>query len=402
MDYVVRYQGGNNAGHTVCRDGDVFRLHLLPSGILYPHITSVIAPGVVVDPQVLLEEIKMLDGKGIKRGALLLSSQAHLIMPYHRLLDQATEVRLGQAKIGTTGKGIGPAYSDKAARVGLRVQDLLDLKIFKEKLVAALQWKNVLLRDIFQMEPLDPDDIIAAAQTYTEKLAPLITDTTHVLNEALSDDKNVLFEGAQGTMLDVDHGTYPFVTSSSPVAGGACAGAGVSPLRIKKIIGIAKAYLTRVGHGPFPTEQDNEVGEMMRDVGKEYGATTGRARRCGWFDAPILRYAVRVNGLTALALTKLDVLSSFQKIRLAVAYDYQGEELKDIPVNQSVFHDCRPVYREMDGWQEELSDIKSFKDLPKAARAFIATIEELVGIPVGLVSVGPQREQTILVDERLL
>lgn len=402
MQYVVRYQGGNNAGHTVCWGGNVFKLHLVPSGIMYPHITSIVGPGVVVDPPVLLEELEMMDRRGIERGTIFLSSQAHLIMPYHRALEQAAELRLGTSKIGTTGKGIGPAYADKAARIGLRAQDLLDPKIFKEKLRVTLETKNVLLRDVYGLDPMDPAEIAAEFEVYAKQLAPLIADTTQILNKALDEGENVLFEGAQGTMLDVDHGTYPFVTSSSPVAGGACTGAGVSPMKIDSIIGIAKAYLTRVGHGPFPTELGDDLGSRMRDVGQEYGATTGRARRCGWLDALVLRYAVSVNGLTSLAFTKLDVLSSFDQIKVAVAYKYGTETLDELPVNQSVFHDCEPIYEELDGWQQHLSDIRRFQDLPGEAQAFVARVEEIAGIPVGLISVGPDREQTIIMKDRLL
>lgn len=396
MDMIVRYQGGHNAGHTVIAEGHELKLHLLPSGILRPHITSVIANGLVIDPKALIEELDQVKAIGISEPNLVISSNAHLIMPYHRLLDQAAEVKLGKSKIGTTGLGIGPCYTDKASRVGLRMQDLQDMKIFREKLSVALEFKNQVLTKIYGMDPVDLDEVVDEYTAYAERLKGMIGDTSFVINRALDDGKNVLLEGAQGTMLDIDHGTYPFVTSSSPIAGGACIGAGISPTKIKRIIGIVKAYTTRVGSGPFPTEQDNEVGETMRSVGYEFGTTTGRARRCGWLDAVILKYAVRLNGLTEIALTKLDVLSQFETIRIAVGYKHDGVVYEHMPSHQSTFHKCTPVYEEMEGWMTDISDITSYEKLPRQARAYIDRIEELSGVPIAMISVGPNRTQTIL------
>ncbi|MCL6472943.1 MAG: adenylosuccinate synthase [Firmicutes bacterium] len=396
MDMIVRYQGGHNAGHTVIAEGHELKLHLLPSGILRPHITSVIANGLVIDPKALIEELDQVKAIGISEPNLVISSNAHLIMPYHRLLDQAAEVKLGKSKIGTTGLGIGPCYTDKASRVGLRMQDLQDMKIFREKLGVALEFKNQVLTKIYGMDPVDLDQVVDEYTLYADRLKGMIGDTSFVINRALDDGKNVLLEGAQGTMLDIDHGTYPFVTSSSPIAGGACVGAGISPTKIKRIIGIVKAYTTRVGSGPFPTEQDNEIGEAMRSVGCEFGTTTGRARRCGWLDAVILKYAVRLNGLTEIALTKLDVLSQFETVRIAVGYKHDGVVYEHMPSHQSTFHKCTPVYEEMEGWMTDISDITSYEKLPKQARAYIGRIEELTGVPIAMISVGPNRMQTIL------
>lgn len=396
MDMVVRYQGGHNAGHTVIADGHELKLHLLPSGVLYPHITSVIGNGLVIDPSALIKELDQLANAGVAEPNLVISTNAHLIMPYHRVLDQAAEVKLGKAKIGTTGLGIGPAYTDKAARVGLRMQDLLDMKIFREKLDVALGFKNQIITKIYDLEPLDLDEIVDEYSLYAERLKGIIGDTVRIINEALANGKNVLLEGAQGMMLDLDHGTYPFVTSSSPIAGGACIGAGVSPTRIKRLIGITKAYTTRVGAGPFPTEQENEIGETMRSVGGEYGTTTGRSRRCGWFDGVILKYSATINGLTEIALTKLDVLSGFEKIKICVGYEHEGKIYDHMPCHQTVFHKCTPVYEEMEGWQTDISGIDSYEKLPEATRAYIKRLEEIIGTPITMISVGPDRAQTIL------
>ncbi|MBE0447783.1 MAG: adenylosuccinate synthase [Actinobacteria bacterium] len=396
MDMVVRYQGGHNAGHTVVADGHELKLHLLPSGVLYPRITSVIGSGLVIDPRALIKELDELKEIGLSEPNLILSANAHLIMPYHRLLDQASELKLGKAKIGTTGLGIGPAYTDKASRVGLRVQDLLDMKIFREKLEVALSSKNQVLTKIYGLEPLDADDIADEYRGYAERLKGVIGDASRVINEALDNGKNVLLEGAQGMMLDIDYGTYPFVTSSSPIAGGACIGAGISPIRIKRIIGIAKAYTTRVGSGPFPTELEGDTGETMRSVGCEFGTTTGRPRRCGWFDAVILKYSTRINGITEIALTKLDVLSSFETVKLCVAYEYDGKIYDYMPYHQTVFHGCKPVYEEMEGWQSDISSATSYEKLPKAAKAYIDRLQELIGAPITMISVGPSRTQTII------
>lgn len=395
MDFVVRYQGGHNAGHTVVHDGKELKLHLLPSGVLYPHITSVIGNGLVVDPKALLDELSEIEKIGIERPKLVVSANAHLIMPYHKTIDQATEVRLGKAKIGTTGRGIGPAYADKAARVGLRVQDMLDMKIFREKLAAALDQKKPEF-DFYGIKKPELEEIVEEYAGYAEKINGMIGDTAHLLNWALREGKNVLFEGAQGTMLDLDHGTYPFVTSSSPTAGGACVGTGVSPLLINRIIGIVKAYTTRVGYGPFPTEDAGEIGQTLQCVGAEFGTTTGRARRCGWLDGVVLKYAVEVNGMTELALTKLDVLSSFDTVRICTGYEYSGHVYESMPPHQTIFHKCAPVYEDLPGWRAELGGITEYSKLPEETKRYVDRIEEIAGVPIKLISVGPSREQTIV------
>ncbi|MDP2210976.1 MAG: adenylosuccinate synthase [Candidatus Aquicultor sp.] len=396
MDLVVRYQGGHNAGHTVIADGHELKLHLLPSGILHPNITCVIASGLVIDPKALIKELDEVAEIGIASPNLVLSANAHLIMPYHRLLDQASELKLGSSKIGTTGLGIGPAYTDKASRVGLRVQDLLDMKIFREKLEVALIFKNQVLTKIYDAEPLDVDEIVEEYKGYAERLNGIIGDASRIINDSLDEGKNVLLEGAQGMMLDLDYGTYPFVTSSSPIAGGACVGAGISPLRVKRIIGIAKAYTTRVGAGPFPTELEDDTGELMRKVGVEFGTTTGRPRRCGWFDAVILKYTAKINGLTEIALTKLDVLSPFETLKICVGYEYEGKVYDYMPCHQTVFHGAKPIYEEVEGWNTDISDIATYDALPKAARAYVDRLQELIGAPITMISVGPSRDQTIL------
>lgn len=395
MHIVVRYNGGNNAGHTVVNGNQEFKLHHIPSGILYPHITCVIANGTVINPPVLLEEIDQLEARGISTENLKISCNAHLVMPYHLLLDQAAEYRLGKSQIGTTRRGIGPTYADKASRAGIRLQDLLDMKIFRIKLEQALKEKNAILANVYNQETLDGQEIIATYQKYARRLKKYITDTSLLINAALSQDKYVLFEGAQGTFLDLDHGTYPFVTSSSPVAGGACVGAGVGPLQINKVIGVAKAYVTRVGSGPFPTEQTGEVGEILSELGCEYGTTTGRKRRCGWFDAVLLRYAVRVNGLTSITLTKLDVLSQLASIKICTGYEYEGKVYEEFPSHQTIFHKCNPIYEELEGWQQDISNIKNYAALPTAAKRYIARISELAEVPIEIISVGPKRTQTI-------
>lgn len=395
VDYVVRYQGGNNAGHTVVAGDTKLALHLVPSGILRPEVTPVIGDGVVVDPAVLLEEIDALATQGMSCERLLVSGNAHLIMPYHRVLDKVTERYLGRAKLGTTRRGIGPAYADKAARIGLRAQDLLDMKIFAQKLEVALKEKNAVLTKVYNQLPLDPKRIIAQYEGYAARLEPYIADTSLVVWRALREGRHVLFEGAQGTLLDVDHGTYPFVTSSSPIAGGACTGAGIGPREIDRVIGVAKAYVTRVGSGPFPTEDLGPDGDRMGEVGLEFGTTTGRKRRCGWLDGVLLRYAARLNSLTDVFLTKLDVLSGFERVRIATGYRYQGEIYQEFPPHQTIFHKCEPAYEEMAGWTEDISGARTFSDLPEAARAYVRRIEEIAGVPVTLVSVGPARDQTV-------
>ncbi len=395
MDVIVRYQGGNNAGHTVVNGDRELKLHLIPSGIFYPHVVPVIGDGVVVDPKVLIEELDGLSAQGIAVDKMKISANAHMIMPYHRVLDQASETHLGKAKIGTTRKGVGPAYIDKAARLGIRAQDLLDMKIFRTKVEQALALKNEILVKIYKLPTLDVDEIVQEYESYAERLAPYIIDTSLYINQMLDDGKHVLFEGAQGTLLDLDHGTYPFVTSSSPVAGGACTGSGVGPLRIGEVTGIVKAYITRVGSGPFPTEQNNEFGKHMLEVGCEYGTTTGRQRRCGWLDILILRYAVRVNGLSDMVLTKLDVLTGLEKIKLCIGYRYGDEVYRDFPPHQTIFHKCEPVYEEHSGWSEDITGAKTMDELPAAARDYVARIEELAGLKFSMVSVGQKRDQTI-------
>ncbi|HEY3375459.1 MAG TPA: adenylosuccinate synthase [Candidatus Aquicultor sp.] len=396
MDMVVRYQGGHNAGHTIIADGHELKLHLLPSGVLFPHIQSVIASGLVIDPKALITELDQLKSIGLSEPNLIISGNAHLIMPYHRVLDQASELVLGKSKIGTTGLGIGPAYSDKAARVGLRMQDLLDMKIFRTKLDMALELKNQIITKVYGLEPLDAKAIADEYHAYAERLQGLIGDTVWAINTALGEGKNVLFEGAQGTMLDLDYGTYPFVTSSSPIAGGACVGAGVSPTQITRIIGITKAYTTRVGSGPFPTELVDETGECMRKEGYEYGTTTGRARRCGWFDGMVLKYSAAISGLTDIALTKLDVLSHFPTIKVCVGYEFEGEVYDHMPYHQTVFHKCTPIYEEHEGWQTDITGATSFEQLPKAAQNYVNRLQEIIGVPITFISVGPDRNQTIL------
>jgi adenylosuccinate synthase len=394
-DVVVRYQGGNNAGHTIVASGERYALHLVPTGVLYGHCTPVIGPGVVVNPQILLEEIDALEGRGVDTSRLLVSGNAHLIMPYHLELDRVTERRLGKNRLGTTKRGIGPAYADKAARIGLRVQDLLDPKIFAAKLEVALKEKNLLLTRVYGRLPLERDAIEGDYLTYGERLRPHITDTTAYLHEALDSGKTVMFEGAQATMLDLDHGTYPFVTSSNPIAGGACAGSGVGPKDIDRIVGITKAYCTRVGSGPFPSEADPADSEVLVEVGGEYGTTTGRKRRCGWFDAVAARFAARLNTLTEMVVTKLDVLSSFDLIPVCVGYEYEGRRYDRFPPNQTIFNKCLPVYEELRGWKEDISAARSVDDLPKEARAYLEAIEDLTATPVTWASVGPGREQTV-------
>jgi adenylosuccinate synthase len=400
VDYVVRYQGGNNAGHTVVTpDGELFALHLLPSGILTPGVTCVIGNGVVIDPAVLIGEIDQLEARGIDTSRLVISADAHLIMPHHRALDVVSERYLGKAKIGTTGRGIGPAYGDKVARIGIRVQDLLDPGIFRAKLELALREKNQLLVKVYNRRAIEVDAVVAEYLGYAERLAPLIADTRLLLDRALAEGARVLLEGSQGTLLDVDHGTYPFVTSSSPTAGGAAAGSGIGPTRITRVVGILKAYTTRVGEGPFPTELHDEFGEYLRKAGGEVGVTTGRLRRCGWFDAVIARYARRVNGLTDLFLTKLDVLSSLERVPVCVAYEIDGERVEEMPMTQTALHHATPVYEYLDGWFEPLDDAKTFADLPVAAQTYVRRVEELSGTQVSAIGVGPGRDQTLVLRD---
>ncbi|GAA3568987.1 adenylosuccinate synthase [Nonomuraea rosea] len=397
VDYVVRYQGGNNAGHTVVIGDQKYALHLLPTGILSPDVVPVIGNGVVIDPGVLLSEIDGLVARGISAERLLISSNAHLIMPHHKALDKVTERYLGKAKIGTTGRGIGPAYGDKIARMGVRVQDLLDPGILAKKIEVALTEKNQVLTKVYNRRGIDPEAVLEEYLAYAERLKPHIADTSLVLSKALDAGKFVLLEGGQGTLLDIDHGTYPFVTSSSPTSGGACAGAGIPPNRLTSIIGILKAYTTRVGSGPFPTELTDEMGDWLRTTGGEYGVTTGRDRRCGWFDAVIARYATRINGITDYFLTKLDVLSGLERIPVCVAYEVDGVRHDEIPMTQTDFHHAVPVYEEFPGWREDITSAKSFEDLPPNAQAYVRTLEEMSGAQISAIGVGPGRDQTVVV-----
>ncbi len=395
VDYVVRYQGGNNAGHTVVIGDQKYALHLLPTGVLSPDVVPVIGNGVVVDPGVLLSEIDGLAERGISCDRLLISANAHLIMPQHKAIDKVSERFLGKAKIGTTGRGIGPAYGDKIYRMGIRVQDLLDPGILGKKIEAAVGEKNQILTKIYNRRGLDPAKVLEEYLGYAERLRPHIADTSLVLSQALDQDKVVLLEGGQGTLLDIDHGTYPFVTSSSPTSGGACAGSGIPPTRLTRIIGILKAYTTRVGSGPFPTELLDEQGDWLRQTGGEYGVTTGRNRRCGWFDAVIARYATRINGVTDFFLTKLDVLSGLERIPVCVAYDVDGVRHDEIPMTQTEFHHATPIYEELPGWQEDITSAKTFEDLPPNAQAYVKALEEMSGAPISAIGVGPGRTQTI-------
>ncbi|MDX9871761.1 MAG: adenylosuccinate synthase [Clostridia bacterium] len=395
-DLVVRYQGGNNAGHTVVVDDREFKLHLIPSGILYPGNTCVIGNGVVIDPQVLVEELDYLEKSGVSTENLKLSSRAHLIMPYHIRLDELEEERKGANKIGTTRRGIGPAYMDKAARTGLRLVDLLDEEEFAARLKRNLEEKNNLLQKIYDTEGFDFEEVFQQYRGYLPRIEKYITDTSVIIHQFLSAKKNVLFEGAQGTLLDMDHGTYPYVTSSHPVAGAACIGAGVGPSEINKTIGVVKAYTTRVGEGPFPTELSGEVGEFIREQGQEYGTTTGRARRCGWLDTVILRYAARINGLNSIAVTKLDVLDQLETIKICTAYEYRGEILTEFPASLKVLAECKPIYEELAGWQSDTSLVKKYEDLPAKTKVYLERLCELIHVPASIIAVGPKREQTIV------
>ncbi|WP_326597829.1 adenylosuccinate synthase [Streptomyces sp. NBC_01803] len=395
VDYVVRYQGGNNAGHTVVVGDQKYALHLLPSGILSPGCVPVIGNGVVVDPKVLLAELKGLQDRGVDTSRLLLSGNAHLITSYHQTLDKVSERFLGKRKIGTTGRGIGPTYADKINRQGIRVQDLFDESILRQKVDAALDHKNQVLAKLYNRRAIAPEQVVDELLGYAEQLKDLVRDTTLVLNQALDEGKVVLLEGGQGTLLDVDHGTYPFVTSSNPTAGGACTGSGIGPTRINRVIGILKAYTTRVGAGPFPTELHDADGEALRTIGGEFGVTTGRDRRCGWFDAVIARYATRVNGLTDFFLTKLDVLTGWERIPVCVAYEIDGRRVEELPYSQTDFHHATPVYEYLPGWTESLAGARSFEDLPKNAQAYVLTLQDLSGAPISAIGVGPGRDETI-------
>ncbi len=402
VDYVVRFSGGNNAGHTVITpDGQKFALHLMPSGALHPNAVTVIGNGVVVDPKVLLAEMDGLTERGVDVSRLLLSADAHLIMPHHRALDRVVERYLGTARIGTTGRGIGPAYGDKVARMGIRVQDLLDPGILRQKLELVLREKNQILVKVYNRKAFDVGAMVEEYLTYAERLKPFIADTRLILHKALEAGKTVLMEGAQATLLDLDHGTYPFVTSSNPTAGGACVGTGIPPTRIASVIGVIKAYTTRVGSGPFPTELHDDMGEHLRKMGGEYGTTTGRPRRCGWFDAVIGRYSVRVNGITDLVVTKLDILSGLETVPICVGYEIDGERTDEMPMTQTGFHHAIPVYEYHPGWWEDISKARSYDDLPDNARRYIERLEELCGARVSMIGVGPGREENVVRHDML-
>jgi adenylosuccinate synthase len=395
VDHVVKFNGGNNAGHTVVIGDETYALHLLPSGILSPGCTPVIANGVVIDLGVLFQEIDGLEARGIDTSKLVVSADAHVIASYNRVLDKVTERFLGSRKIGTTGRGIGPTYADKMNRVGIRVQDLFDEKILRAKVEGALELKNQVLVKVYNRKAVTVDSVVEDLLSYVDRLRPMVADTGLLLSQALDEGKTVLLEGGQATLLDVDHGTYPFVTSSNATAGGACTGSGIPPNRIDKVIAVIKAYTTRVGEGPFPTELHDEDGERLRANGHEYGTTTGRPRRCGWYDAVIARYAARVNGVTDFVLTKLDVLTGWEKIPVCVAYEVDGRRFDEMPMTQTDFHHATPVYEHFDGWTEDITKARTFEDLPKNAQLYIRALEEMSGAPFSSVGVGPDREQTL-------
>ncbi|HVE99274.1 MAG TPA: adenylosuccinate synthase [Mycobacteriales bacterium] len=399
LDYVVRYNGGNNAGHTVVIGTEKYALHLLPTGILTPTIVPVIGNGVVVDLDVLFSELDLLDARGIDTSRLVVSANAHVITPYHTAIDKVVERFLGAARLGTTGRGIGPTYADKMSRVGVRVQDLFDEKILRQKVDSALKPKNQLLSKVYNRKAMSVDAVVETLLSHADRLRPLVADTPLLLHRALGDGKTVLLEGGQATMLDVDHGTYPFVTSSNPTTGGACTGSGVAPSQITGAIGVLKAYTTRVGAGPFPTELTDGWGERLRSVGAEYGTTTGRPRRCGWFDAVIARYAARINGLTDFFLTKLDVLSGIERIPVCVGYRVGDVTFDEMPMTQTDFHHAVPVYEELPGWDEDISAAKELDDLPKNAQAYVKALEEMSGARISAIGVGPGRTETIQVHD---
>jgi adenylosuccinate synthase len=397
MDYVVRYQGGANAGHTINLQGNKIVLHLIPSGILHPQTICIIGNGVVVDPVALLEEVKLLEDKGIQvSGRLKISNRAHLIFPYHKLLDQIKEASPAEQHIGTTGRGIGPAYSDKINRCGIRMIDLFNQKSLEEKLRNRVNAVNEMLQNIYQQSPLRYSDISQQFKKTNPLLKPFITDTTLLLNQAADQGKKILMEGAQGTLLDVDHGTYPFVTSSSPVSAGACLGSGIGPSKINQVVGVVKAYTTRVGEGPFPTELLGEEGELLREIGQEYGATTGRPRRCGWFDLVVVRYAARVNGLTSLAITKLDVLDQVSEIKVCTAYQYKGERFEEFPADIEILQKCQPVYEILPAWKTKINEVSRYDSLPLPAQKYLEYLENKIRVPISMVSVGPMRDKTII------
>jgi adenylosuccinate synthase len=396
VDYVVRYQGGNNAGHTVVIGDKKFALHLLPSGILTPGVIPVIGNGVVIDLAVLIKELDGLIEKGVDVSKLKISANAHIITPYHVTIDKVSERFLGKRAIGTTGRGIGPTYGDKVGRLGIRVQDLFDESILRQKVEAALSQKNQLLSKVYNRAGIKAEEVVRELLSFTDRIRPMVSDTALELHKALEEGKTVLLEGGQGTLLDVDHGTYPFVTSSSPIAGGATIGSGIGPTKIDSVIGILKAYTTRVGAGPFPTELFDQWGEFLREKGFEFGTTTGRERRCGWFDAPVAKFATRINGLTDIFLTKLDVLTGIKEIPVCVAYDVDGVRMEEIPVSQSDFHHAKPIYEIFPGWDEDITSAKKFEELPKNAQDYVLALEKLSGTRISAIGVGPDRNATIV------
>lgn len=395
-DWVVKFNGGNNAGHTVVVGNEKYALHLLPSGILSPGVTPVIGNGVVIDPEVLFDELTALSARGIDVSKLKVSANAHLITQYHCTLDKVTERFLGKRNIGTTGRGIGPAYADKINRVGIRVQDLFDENILRQKVEGALDQKNHLLVKVFNRRAVTVDEIVEELLSYAERLRPMVADTGHLIDEALERGEIVVFEGGQATMLDIDHGTYPFVTSSTATAAGAASGSGVGPGRLDRIVGIVKAYTTRVGSGPFPTELFDERGDWLRSAGFEFGTTTGRPRRVGWYDAPITRYATRINGITDLVLTKLDILTGLEQIPVCVAYDVDGTRFDEVPVNQTDFHHAKPIYESYPGWSEDISTARTFEDLPQTAQDYVLALEKMSKTRLSVIGVGPERDQVIV------
>lgn len=398
-DVVARYQGGNNAGHTVVVEGKEFKLHLLPSGILYKGKTCVVGNGVVIDPEVMLREIKGMQEKGIDTSGLKVSNRAHVIMPYHRLLDEAEETYRGDHKIGTTKRGIGPCYMDKNSRCGIRVVDLLDEEEFSEKLKRNLEAKNHLLKAVYGVEGFDYETVRKEYLGYAEELRSYVCDTSATLNKAIKNGEKILFEGAQATMLDLDHGTYPYVTSSHPIAGGVCVGAGIGPTKINTVVGVVKAYTTRVGEGPFPTELFDEVGDHIREKGHEYGTTTGRPRRCGWLDACVVGYAGRLSGIDYMAITRLDILDELATLKICVGYKYKGAVMDEFPASLKVLAEVEAIYEELPGWQSDTTNIRDYKDLPLNARRYLERLSEVADIKLGIVSVGPGREQTIIMHE---
>ena len=396
VDIVVRYQGGANAGHTVMVDQDEYRLHLIPSGILYDDKICVIGDDVVLDLKVLLDEMEGVEKRGISAENLRISRNAHLVMPYHKLLDRMEEELKGKHRLGTTGRGIGPAYVDKMARIGLRVSDLFDEEEFRGRLGHTLKYKNLILREIFKHQGFDQEEIVSEYLGYGSRIKKYVADTSLLIYEALRDEKIVLFEGAQGTLLDVTHGTYPYVTSSHPIAGGACVGAGIGPTKIDRVLGITKAYTTRVGEGPFPTEAHGEEGQILQKRGGEFGTTTGRPRRCGWLDTIQLRYSVRINGINSMAMTKLDVLDEMEKISVCTAYKVNGKIMEEFTTDFKILRSCEPVYEELPGWKQDTSSIKDFHEFPQEAKNYIRSVERLIRTPISIISVGPRRRQTVI------